>query len=322
MARRNIIKFAVLSIAVHIAILAPWPAPAVPKFRTATILSVGFAAQTPSTRPAAIRSASKPTAKTTSPKEIKTKALKSKRHLKTTAKPKTSPPPTHVAQHALSRSNKTNKPRLKLTPGRKTITKKTPSTPVRVTAQSKVRARMDQRDKNSIDRTKAGVTSKLVVAWPWEPGGSVRHYTPPTLTRASSAGRTARSSPQTNDVPTRKTTKRSVESASGAVGSTNTSKMARARIRGRLKTDLSHYFWYPAVARRLGWQGSVRIRFRIEPDGRLTNVRVAQGSGYAVLDESAIQALRKVSHLPEAPVWLEGRAIDIELPVIYRLEEH
>ncbi len=98
--------------------------------------------------------------------------------------------------------------------------------------------------------------------------------------------------------------------------------MARARIRGRLKTDLSHYFWYPAVARRLGWQGSVRIQFRIEPDGRLTNVRVAQGSGYAVLDESAIQALRKVSHLPEAPVWLEGRAIDIELPVIYRLEEH
>ncbi|MFQ6023778.1 MAG: TonB family protein [Acidiferrobacterales bacterium] len=150
----------------------------------------------------------------------------------------------------------------------------------------------------------------------------MQFYMPPTQTRASSAGRTARSSPETSDMRTPKTTKRSVESVSSTAGSTDTSETARAPIRGRLQTDLSRYFWYPAVARRLGWQGSVRVRFTIEPDGRLTNIRVAQGSGYAVLDESAIQALRKVRHLAEAPAWLEGRAIDIELPVIYRLEEH
>lgn len=97
-------------------------------------------------------------------------------------------------------------------------------------------------------------------------------------------------------------------------------ELARARVRGRLETDLSRYFSYPAIARKQGWQGHVNVEFTVQPDGQLTDVRVTRSSGYHVLDQSALAALRKVGHLTEAPRWLNGQSIKVELPVIYRLE--
>ena len=54
---------------------------------------------------------------------------------------------------------------------------------------------------------------------------------------------------------------------------------------------------------------------------RYSTLRIARSSGYAVLDSSALSALRRVEYLKEAPLWLNGHAIEIELPVIFRLED-
>ena len=97
-------------------------------------------------------------------------------------------------------------------------------------------------------------------------------------------------------------------------------ELTQARVRGQLETDLSRYFSYPALARKQGWQGHVNIAFTVESNGQLTNVRVTRSSGYYLLDQSALAALRKVGHLAEAPRWLNGQSITVELPVIYRLE--
>lgn len=96
---------------------------------------------------------------------------------------------------------------------------------------------------------------------------------------------------------------------------------APARIRGRLSTDLAHHFAYPWIARVRGWEGAVHLRFKMEPDGRLTNIEIAQSSGHRVLDRSALQTLERVGYLPEATAWLNGETVDVELPVIYRLRE-
>lgn len=100
-----------------------------------------------------------------------------------------------------------------------------------------------------------------------------------------------------------------------------TIETARALIRGRLETDLARYFSYPAIARRRGWQGNVRVGFTVQPDGRVTDAYVAHSSGYEVLDKSALKALGTVEPLAEAAAWLEGKAVDMQLPVIYKLEE-
>lgn len=96
---------------------------------------------------------------------------------------------------------------------------------------------------------------------------------------------------------------------------------AHAQIQSQLLTELKRYFEYPLLARRRGWEGTVWLEFIVMPDGVLERIHVAQGSGYDALDDSALNALRRVGRLPEASAWLNGHALDVELPVIYRLQE-
>ena len=91
------------------------------------------------------------------------------------------------------------------------------------------------------------------------------------------------------------------------------------RIETALRLRLAEHFRYPPLARRRGWEGTVRLGLRIEPDGRLTRVRVLAGSGYGVLDRAAARALERVGRIPEAAGWLGGQPFDMVLPVEYRL---
>ena len=75
---------------------------------------------------------------------------------------------------------------------------------------------------------------------------------------------------------------------------------------------------YPAIARRKGWQGVVRLELHIEPDGQISDLQIDQTSGYAVLDKAALQSLQ-LARIPEAAQWLDGETVDIIVPVEYRL---
>jgi periplasmic protein TonB len=72
---------------------------------------------------------------------------------------------------------------------------------------------------------------------------------------------------------------------------------------------------YPAMARRLGWQGRVLLSFTITLDGSLKETKVMQGSGFEVLDKNALETVRDTAPFPKPPV--EARLV---IPIIYRLE--
>ncbi len=55
---------------------------------------------------------------------------------------------------------------------------------------------------------------------------------------------------------------------------------------------------YPALARRLGMEGTVHVEFRIARDGSVEGVKVAKSSGYPVLDEASVQAIKRAAPLP------------------------
>lgn len=76
-------------------------------------------------------------------------------------------------------------------------------------------------------------------------------------------------------------------------------------------------FTYPILARRHGWQGRARFGMQVESDGRLTRIRVLQGSGYGVLDRAALDTLQTL-RLP-AGGYLPRSNYDIDLVVDYRL---
>ena len=69
---------------------------------------------------------------------------------------------------------------------------------------------------------------------------------------------------------------------------------------------------YPQIAVRNGWEGRVLVEMRLEGDGSLTAVRLLEGSGYDVLDDATIVAVRRASPFP--PV-----ARVLTVPVEYRL---
>ncbi|UCH53938.1 MAG: energy transducer TonB [Pseudomonadota bacterium] len=95
---------------------------------------------------------------------------------------------------------------------------------------------------------------------------------------------------------------------------------ARAQqIRRALWRALDTHFYYPLIAQRNGWQGEVRLALIVGARGQLSNIRIVQTSGYAILDEAARDALLAVRHVPEAGVWLDGSDLSLILPIRYRL---
>lgn len=102
----------------------------------------------------------------------------------------------------------------------------------------------------------------------------------------------------------------------------NTEAAIHNQLLGDLQTRLSHYLTYPPLARSRGWEGTVLLGLRVESNGRLKKIRIARSSGYAVLDNSALNSLNRLGQLAEASAWLNGRGLDMQLPVIYRLIEN
>jgi protein TonB len=50
---------------------------------------------------------------------------------------------------------------------------------------------------------------------------------------------------------------------------------------------------YPPASRRAGEQGTVRLKVLVDTNGRASNVAVTQSSGFARLDQAAVEAVRK-----------------------------
>jgi protein TonB len=71
---------------------------------------------------------------------------------------------------------------------------------------------------------------------------------------------------------------------------------------------------YPAMARKMGWQGKVTLTFVVREDGGVRDVRVVESSGRDLLDRNAVEAVKKASPFPRPPV--EAQLI---VPVRYRL---
>ena len=66
------------------------------------------------------------------------------------------------------------------------------------------------------------------------------------------------------------------------------------------------------MAVRNGWEGRVLVEMHLDLEGRLAGVRLVASSGYAILDDATITAVRHASPFP--PV-----ARVVTVPVEYRL---
>ena len=110
------------------------------------------------------------------------------------------------------------------------------------------------------------------------------------------------------------------ESLARAPQSAPGDQATRQSVRAALYSALYARFKYPRRARVRGWEGTVVVSLRIMPDGALRDVQLADSCGIPLLDRAAVRALARLQ-VPKAIAWLDGREMDMLVPVEYRLTD-
>jgi protein TonB len=77
---------------------------------------------------------------------------------------------------------------------------------------------------------------------------------------------------------------------------------------------------YPEPARRRGWEGRVVLRVLVDVTGLPTDVAVGTSSGYRMLDDAAIAAVRRWRFEPARFAGVPVIA-SVNVPVTFRLTE-
>ena len=90
----------------------------------------------------------------------------------------------------------------------------------------------------------------------------------------------------------------------GEVGKTlslNTSELRYQKYLMDMKSRIEFYWEYPSLAARNGWQGNLKINFKINKDGSVSDVSLERSSGYPMLDDAAMTAVRLAAPFPPFP---------------------
>ncbi len=77
---------------------------------------------------------------------------------------------------------------------------------------------------------------------------------------------------------------------------------------------------YPLIAKKSGWEGTVLVRVTVEPNGRASKVVVSRSSGHTVLDDAAIQALKRWTFRPARDGNIPIRSVAI-IPLKFSLNK-
>ncbi len=108
----------------------------------------------------------------------------------------------------------------------------------------------------------------------------------------------------------------------------NTPKMNEPSVNGlspevlaflnRLRQRIEQAREYPYAAKQMGFEGTTTIRFALLPNGNLQSLAVAYPSGYSMLDDAAIETIKKVLPL-KPPTSAGNRPLSIEVPIKFWL---
>ena len=138
----------------------------------------------------------------------------------------------------------------------------------------------------------------------------------PTRARVQRAAAPARQPATASATPAHAPQKITANADAGAPSSAlNVSE----RVSAALQRQLAEAFEYPWLARKRGWQGMVTLSLHIAEDGSLSHWQVVSTSGYRLLDRSALQAAQRIGRLQQAEQLLQGRSLNLSIPIRYQL---
>lgn len=81
------------------------------------------------------------------------------------------------------------------------------------------------------------------------------------------------------------------------------------------------YKRYPRIAMDNNWEGQAEIRMVIGTDGNIASISIKTKSGFEVLDQQALEMIRRAKPQAPIPAALRGKGFTIDVPVVFSLKE-
>ena len=86
-----------------------------------------------------------------------------------------------------------------------------------------------------------------------------------------------------------------------------------------VRSKIEQHKIYPRQASLRQIQGTVIIHFIITLEGIVKGVDLVQSSGFTVLDQAGLKAVKDASPFPKPPVEFFQTAVSIEVPILFEL---
>lgn len=96
-------------------------------------------------------------------------------------------------------------------------------------------------------------------------------------------------------------------------------KRAQSQYLRELMAWLARHRVYPAEAKKQKLEGVVQVRFAIDRDGRLLSAAVHRSAGAELLDQAALDVLRRAEPMPKFPKALARSRLSVTLPIDFSL---
>ncbi len=106
----------------------------------------------------------------------------------------------------------------------------------------------------------------------------------------------------------------------GAKSGNEADKGTLEQYRLALIVATKRYKRYPAIAMEKGWQGRVEVHMDIGANGMIAGATIKTSSGHEILDNQALDMLKKGKTTVPVPASLRGREFSFDIPVIFNLD--
>ncbi len=92
-----------------------------------------------------------------------------------------------------------------------------------------------------------------------------------------------------------------------------------SQFRKMIKSHLVQYQFYPFSARANGLEGTVQLQFLLLSNGQTRDIRIMRSSGFTMLDQSAVKAVKQANPFPRIPEKFQKQSILFQVHLVYNL---
>ena len=128
----------------------------------------------------------------------------------------------------------------------------------------------------------------------------------------------ARINTTASSAASRKGAKTTVKQPMQIAASGQSARLSRD-YRSTLLRLIERHKYYPLRARRNGLEGTTTVAFTVSSNGEIGGIALAQSSGMSLLDQAAVQTIKRVGKAPPFPAGIDKSKWRFVIPLAYNI---